>query len=206
MPEIGNAAQSKSCPSDARRRFLVALSLPWIIQLAAAFCQVFSLRQAAALQEHWRLTDLFSLRKRHSSTKSTVSLSDAGRSCTATGSLAIASVPVVRVPFRVIHFFIHFRNSFIETAGRINSSDKSFGHVDANLHSCKSIDEKGFHETLCARVSHWEDHHYACAAAAAIGVPLECQRLSTISDFSGQFFLFERHFRGCVYERSHPRC
>jgi hypothetical protein len=183
MPEIGNAAQSKSRPSDARRRFLVGLSLPWIVQLAAAFCQILSLRQAAAWQEHWRLTDLFSLRKRHSSTKSIVSLSDAGRNCSATGS--IASVPVVRVPFRVIHFFIQSTNSFIETAGRINSSDKSFGHVDANLHSRKSIDEKRFHETLCARVSHWEDHHYTRAAAAAIGVPLECQRLSTISDFSG---------------------
>ena len=50
MPEIGNAAQSKSSLSGARRMFLVGLSSPWIVQLAAAFCRI--LRQAAAWPEH----------------------------------------------------------------------------------------------------------------------------------------------------------
>jgi hypothetical protein len=42
MPEIGNAAQSRSCGGDVGRRFLVGTSLPWIVHLAAAFGQISS--------------------------------------------------------------------------------------------------------------------------------------------------------------------
>lgn len=117
MPETGNTAPSRDCPTGLMRRFLVGRPFPGSSQLAIAYYKSLS----RWLVERRQLTQLRTLSKSIRWPKLESSLV-AGRNRIVPGLL----------------IFIHSWKSSIDTVGPVSSSDKASGHVDASLKGGKS--------------------------------------------------------------------
>ncbi len=118
IPVVGNTAPRRFCESGAMRRFIVDLAFPGIFQPATAYCQ--ESKRTACLAKHHRPTVFLSLSNLTSCPQPCPSVPGVGWMCITAG----------------LYFLIQSCNSSIDTAGPAGASDRTVGHVDANLDRC----------------------------------------------------------------------